>query len=188
MASRFWVGGTGTWDASDTTHWASSSGGAGGQSVPGSADTVTLDASSGGGTVTLAYRPNVVSITMGAFTGTFDDGNYGADLVTFSSSGTGTRTITIGNTDWTLSGNSATIWNTSNTTNLTVNVGTAYIDCTYSGSSGTRVVNQASMSEGSTFSFKFSAGSDTIDLSTASYIAFHENVCEAVVEIRNIKC
>ena len=41
VASRFWVGGTGTWDASDTTHWAATSGGAGGQSVPGSSDSVT---------------------------------------------------------------------------------------------------------------------------------------------------
>ena len=52
MASRFWVGGTGTWDASDTTHWATASNGAGGASVPGSSDAVTFDASSGGGTVT----------------------------------------------------------------------------------------------------------------------------------------
>jgi hypothetical protein len=47
MASRFWVGGTGTWSASNTTNWAGTSGGAGGQSVPGVADTVTFDANSG---------------------------------------------------------------------------------------------------------------------------------------------
>src|SRR5688572_1536024 len=54
MAARFWVGGTGTADLADTTHWAATSGGAGGQSVPGSADTVTFDGSSGSGTVTIA--------------------------------------------------------------------------------------------------------------------------------------
>jgi hypothetical protein len=74
MASRFWVGGTGTWDNSDTTHWAASTGGAGGESVPGSSDTATFDASSGGGTITLNYSPSVVSITGGAHTGTFDTG------------------------------------------------------------------------------------------------------------------
>jgi hypothetical protein len=58
-ASRFWVGGTGNWDASDTTHWAASSGGGGGASVPGSGDTVTLDGSSGGGTVTVTAAVNV---------------------------------------------------------------------------------------------------------------------------------
>lgn len=42
-ASRFWVLGTGNWDASTTTNWAASSGGAGGNSVPTSSDDVTFD-------------------------------------------------------------------------------------------------------------------------------------------------
>jgi hypothetical protein len=41
--ARYWVGGSGNWDASDTTHWSDSSGGAGGQSVPGSGDDVIFD-------------------------------------------------------------------------------------------------------------------------------------------------
>jgi hypothetical protein len=53
MASRYWVGGTGTWDASSTTHWASASGGVGGASVPITTDDVFFDANSGGGTVTI---------------------------------------------------------------------------------------------------------------------------------------
>lgn len=51
MASRFWVGGTG--NTSDTAHWAATSGGAGGQTVPTSSDTATFDSSSGTGTVTV---------------------------------------------------------------------------------------------------------------------------------------
>ena len=47
MANRYWVGGTGTWSASNTTNWAATSGGAGGQSVPGPSDTVTFNAASG---------------------------------------------------------------------------------------------------------------------------------------------
>lgn len=43
MADRYWVGGSGNWDASTTTNWASSSGGAGGQSVPTSSDNVFFD-------------------------------------------------------------------------------------------------------------------------------------------------
>lgn len=43
MANRYWVGGSGNWDASTTTHWAASSGGAGGQSVPTSSDNVFFD-------------------------------------------------------------------------------------------------------------------------------------------------
>jgi hypothetical protein len=46
MADRYWVGGTGTWDATSTTNWATSSGGAGGASAPTSADNVIFDANS----------------------------------------------------------------------------------------------------------------------------------------------
>jgi hypothetical protein len=41
--TRYWVGGTGTWDATTTTHWSASSGGATGASVPTSADAVVFD-------------------------------------------------------------------------------------------------------------------------------------------------
>ena len=47
MATYYWVGGAGTWDASTTTNWASSSGGSGGAGFPTSADNVVFDASSG---------------------------------------------------------------------------------------------------------------------------------------------
>lgn len=42
MANRYWVGGTGNWDAT-TTNWSASSGGAGGASVPTLADDVFFD-------------------------------------------------------------------------------------------------------------------------------------------------
>lgn len=41
--TRYWVGGTGTWDATTTTNWSASSGGATGASVPTSADAVVFD-------------------------------------------------------------------------------------------------------------------------------------------------
>jgi hypothetical protein len=43
MADRYWVGGTGTWDASTTTNWSTTSGGAGGASAPTSADNAYFD-------------------------------------------------------------------------------------------------------------------------------------------------
>jgi len=45
MATRYWVG-TGTWDASSTSNWSASSGGATGVSVPTTADDVIFDANS----------------------------------------------------------------------------------------------------------------------------------------------
>jgi hypothetical protein len=41
--TRYWRGGTGTWDATTTTNWSASSGGLGGASVPTSADAVVFD-------------------------------------------------------------------------------------------------------------------------------------------------
>lgn len=43
MADRYWVGGTGTWDATSTTHWSATSGGASGASVPTASDIVFFD-------------------------------------------------------------------------------------------------------------------------------------------------
>lgn len=61
MANRYWVGGSGTWDATTTTNWSATSGGAGGASAPGTADAVIFDANSNTGTndftVTLSGSP-----------------------------------------------------------------------------------------------------------------------------------
>jgi hypothetical protein len=43
MANRYWRGGAGTWDTTTTTNWSATSGGAGGASVPTSADDVFFD-------------------------------------------------------------------------------------------------------------------------------------------------
>ena len=168
MASRFWVGGTGTWDASDTTHWAATSGGAGGQSVPGSGDTVTFDGSSGGGTVTLGYNPSVTSITMGTFTGTLNFGSSSPTMQTFSASGTAIRGLTMGSGSWTITGNNGNIWDFNTITNLTFNRGTAVINCTYSGSVGTRsfFINLPTVRP---YRVNITAGTDTIDFSSGNF-------------------
>ena len=141
MAARFWVGGTGTWDAADTDHWSATSGGAGGQSVPVAADTVTLDASSGGGTVTVNHATlSVTSITMGAFTGTLDFSvnNNNVTLGTFSGAGTGVRTLNLGDGTWTIT-SPGSMWNNSTVTNLTfdANSSTILISNTSSGNART---------------------------------------------------
>jgi hypothetical protein len=50
MADRYWVGGSGNWDATSTTNWAATSGGTAGASAPTSADNVIFDANSNVGT------------------------------------------------------------------------------------------------------------------------------------------
>ena len=51
MATYYWVGGAGTWNASSTTNWSATSGGAGGAGFPTSADNVIFDANSGAGII-----------------------------------------------------------------------------------------------------------------------------------------
>ncbi len=63
-ATYYWVGGTGTWDTSTTTNWASSSGGAGGAGVPTSVDSVVFDSSCGTGTSTIVSNISVTDITI----------------------------------------------------------------------------------------------------------------------------
>ena len=65
MATRYWVGGTGAWDAT-TTNWSTTSGGAGGASVPTSADDVIFDNLSNATayTCTLTTLPVCASLTI----------------------------------------------------------------------------------------------------------------------------
>lgn len=71
MANRYWVGGSGNWN--DTAHWAVSSGGIGGASLPTSATNVFVDENSdmAGGTITMddiGYCYNFTSTVGDAWT------------------------------------------------------------------------------------------------------------------------
>jgi hypothetical protein len=134
MANRYLItgGGSVVWDAVDTSIWSGISGGGGGASVPGAGDDVIMDGASGGGTVTLGYTPNVKSISMGAFTGTFNGSTYGAILTpattALSFSGTGVRTVNLGSGTYEVRGYGGTYAVTAQTaTNLTFNAGTSRI-------------------------------------------------------------
>jgi len=71
VADRYWVGGTAAWDGTAGTKWALTSGGAGGQAVPTSADDVFFDGASGANTVTISTgNTGAKSINCTGFTGT----------------------------------------------------------------------------------------------------------------------
>ena len=63
MADRYWILGTGNWDATNTVNWSDTSGGSGGFSVPTASDNVYFDANSNvlatAFTVTMANTPRV---------------------------------------------------------------------------------------------------------------------------------
>lgn len=70
MANRYWVGGTASWNGTAGTKWSDTSGGAGGFSVPTTADDVFFDANSGTNTVTIATgNTGAKSINCTFFTG-----------------------------------------------------------------------------------------------------------------------
>ena len=74
MANRYWVGGTGIWGDTNTANWSTSSGGAGGASVPTAFDDVYIDANSGTGTITVDPGGNnsfCKNLDFTGYTGTF---------------------------------------------------------------------------------------------------------------------
>lgn len=165
-ASRFLItgGSTVSWTTINTAIWSATTGGATGASVPGSSDTVTMDANSGGGTVQPNYAFTVISITMGAYTnGTLDfsSSNNSPSMSTFSCSGTSTRTLNMGSGTFSITGNNATVWTFATGTGLTFNAGTSTVQFTYSGSTGTRTINAGSTSQ-IFYNFSITAGSDTV--------------------------
>lgn len=131
MAAKYWVGGTGNLDGSDTTHISDTDGGAGGAVYPAAGDDLIFNANSGGGTVTVTAAVGMKSITCGAFTGSFVGNSQTLTLQTFNGSGSGTRTINIDNTTINLSGDNA--WTLSTVTNLTFSATGSTINLTGGG-------------------------------------------------------
>ena len=133
-ASRFWVGGTGTWDNAATTHWSATTGGAAGSSAPSSSDDVTFDANSGGGTVTPNAALSINNFTCGAFTGTlaFNTNNNNITVAgTFSNSSSIVRTLSLGNGTWSMTRSDGTSpWSMNNVTNLTFNANSSTVNFT----------------------------------------------------------
>ena len=193
MATYFWVGGNGTWDASATANWALTSGGLPGVTAPNSADTVIFDSNSGTSAVVtvtataacLTCTVNKSDITLalsgsatlsgassGTFTltaGTLSLGSYTLSLWIFSSSNSNARTINFGTGKISLAGNATTIWSCGTTTNLIIS-GTPIIDFTYAGSTGTRTINHSNQGGGSeaiSVSVNILGGSDTVTIASS---------------------
>lgn len=140
-ASRFGVCTvTCTWDGASTAMWSATSGGATGASVPGSSDTVTFDAATCVGgvtcTITVSTTVTVSSITFGACTASttgcildFSVNNNNVTAGSVSGTGTGTRSLKMGNGAWTIS-SSGTAWNFGTVTGLTLTPNNSTINMT----------------------------------------------------------
>lgn len=213
-AGCFWVGGTGTWDTTNTggggaggIKWASASGGssacAGGGTggAPSTSDTATFDAASGGGTVTVNYGGllQLQQITLSAFTGTLDfaTNNNNVTLTggtTLINTGSGTRTFNMGSGTWTFTSGAA-YFDQNGATNLTFNGSSATL--AFTGNLGTvgrriylgnRTYGTITVA-GSTAPTEISGAGSTIGtltISPGNVISFANNATINVTNLTNI--
>jgi len=102
MATRYWVLGSGTWDATTTTNWSATSGGTGGASAPTSADDVVFNNLSGAapsvtiGTTAACGAVTITAPTSGTLTFAFSttglisyNGNWSSPASLFATTGSG---------------------------------------------------------------------------------------------------
>jgi hypothetical protein len=143
MAARYWVGGTGTWDAVNTTNWSATSGGAGGASVPTAVDNAFFDAASGGGIATLGQDVPCIQLDIRGYTGTLDFSTFvvnseGSAVISPRQDGTATV------------------------------IGTKTVNLNYSGAVGTRTISlTTAVTEANALNVNVTAGTDTITTNAA---------------------
>lgn len=104
MANRYWVAASaGNW--TDTANWSTTSGGAGGASVPGASDDVIFD-TNGAGNCTVNVNVDVLSITFSSYAGAFDTAGFNVALGSGGLVvGSGLSSFDAGSGTWTISGN-----------------------------------------------------------------------------------
>lgn len=155
MANKYWVGGTGTWDTTAGTKWATTSGGAGGAAVPSTADVAIFDGNSNPGgsgasyTVTRTATTGVQGIRMD---------NPSAGALTFagtSAIGITTAGMSItGTINWTNTGTitftgTTSVCNTGTTTiNSPVTISGSGITVTLNGAFATAPVRTTTLTTG----------------------------------------
>jgi trimeric autotransporter adhesin len=97
--------------------------------------------------------------------GTLDLNNKNLTCGFFASSNSNTRTLAYGTGQIYLTGSAASIYSAATATGLTI-TGTPIVNCTYSGSTGTRSINGGSAVSYTTLktAFNITAGTDTVNL------------------------
>lgn len=187
MANRYWVGGSGTWDASSTANWSDTSGGASGASAPTNVDAVIFDANSGTGTCSTVAGAVCASITQEAAditvrlgaaitmtgnlrvsAGTFDLNNNTATCLSLVSNAANARTLAFGSTGLVkcTRATSALVIDLYNGTVTATITGTPVIELTGNPAAGvTRSVRSTGAIPANPVSVKISAGTDNFSLS-----------------------
>lgn len=155
----YWVGGSGTWNATDPTNWAATSGGAGGAGYPDSNSTVYFDSNSGAGTVTIDGGVcNDFNISVGVSAITLAPTTSGLTIY---------GNATVSSTNATISGSAAITF--AATSSKTVTSGGETFDCpvTFNGTGGTWVL-QDNLTVGATRTTTLTAGTLNLNNNTLS--------------------
>jgi len=140
MANRYWVGGNSTWDGTAGLKWALTSGGAGGQAVPTTSDTVFFNGNSGTLSVPIGTGAVCSTLTMTGFTGQLA---FGTNTITVAGSGT----VFTGATSYGVSGTPLIL-----VTNATATA---------------RTINAGSVTEANSISFNINNGGSTLTVTGA---------------------
>jgi hypothetical protein len=143
MADRYWILGTGSWSSTNTANWSTSSGGAGGASVPTAADNVFFDANSNVGTtaftVTMDNLPRVCNdFTASGLDGTMTLSQVGG-LTTLTVSGS----LTFPATNFNRAYSGRTTFNATTTNNTITTNGVSLAQVIISGVGGKWVLGSA---------------------------------------------
>jgi hypothetical protein len=185
MANRYWVGGTASWDGTAGSKWALTSGGAGGQAVPTSADDVFFDAASGVVTVSISSGSVAKSINCTGFTGTLSyTGNVtvsGSITLVSAMTFNGNGLLTTFNATGTLTTAGKTFTGiTVNTAGITLTLGDALICGQITLLQGTFTTNNfnvtaTAMSSSGSSVRTINLGSSTVTLSAGTAVNFSTN-------------
>lgn len=143
---RYWVGGTGTWDNTNTTNWSTEPGGAGGASVPTSSTDVYIDAFSGTGTITLSATAAAKNVDFTGYTGTLSHPASTVWTISGSLTMASGMTYTKGSTS-----SSSITFNSTTTGNTVTSAGKVFGSVTYNGSGGEWTLQDTYTSNSLTF-------------------------------------
>lgn len=180
-------GGSVNW--SDSTKWFAGSGGTGGACgaaggyPSGSSDIGYLNASSGGGTVTVDVALSILTIDESGFTGTLSDTAQAVTLAQGYNCGSGSSaTLSLGSVTWTVNGVNNPVWGDNGTCLATVTATSSTLKFAPSSAGipqinlgghhyGTIELNVASNTHGNLYSFSVYSGTiDTLTLDTVPMV------------------
>jgi hypothetical protein len=176
MPSRYWVGGTAAWDGTAGSKWAATSGGAGGESVPTTADDVFFDAASSGTCTISSGNTGAKSINCTGFTGTITGSANitvaGSITLVAGQTYTHTGTVTVTGTSTLTTAGKTFSAVTVNGSGITVTLGDAFAN-----SNRNFLVNQGTFD---TANYTFSPGAFQSNSNSVRSISFGSSTVTAV--------